>query len=36
MATLSCKVTSVESITDTVYRVILLPDGPFILKQANI
>lgn len=35
MATLSCKVTSVESITDTVYRVILLPDGPFNFKAGQ-
>lgn len=35
MATLSCKVTSVESITDTVYRVILLPDGPFHFKAGQ-
>ncbi|EPL9570959.1 NAD(P)H-flavin reductase [Providencia rettgeri] len=35
MATLSCRVTSVESITDTVYRVILLPDGPFHFKAGQ-
>ncbi|MFB9998620.1 NAD(P)H-flavin reductase [Providencia rustigianii] len=35
MATLSCKVTFVESITDTVYRVILLPDGPFHFKAGQ-
>lgn len=29
MSTLNCKVTSVESITETVFRVCLKPDGPF-------
>ena len=28
MTTLSCKVTSVEAITDTVYRVRLVPEAP--------
>ncbi|KPD03687.1 NAD(P)H-flavin reductase [Moellerella wisconsensis ATCC 35017] len=32
---LSCKVTSVESITETVYRVILLPAGPFDFKAGQ-
>lgn len=36
MATLNCKVTSVESITDTVYRIKLLPDGDFSFKAGNI
>ncbi len=35
MATLNCKVTSVESITDTVYRIKLLPDGDFSFKARQ-
>ncbi|WP_448176373.1 NAD(P)H-flavin reductase [Morganella morganii] len=35
MATLNCKVTSVESITDTVYRIKLLPDGDFSFKAGQ-
>ncbi len=31
MTTLSCKVTSVEAITDTVYRVRLVPEAAFFL-----
>lgn len=35
MTTLSCKVTSVEAITDTVYRVRLLPDSPFSFRAGQ-
>ncbi|MCC8379524.1 NAD(P)H-flavin reductase [Xenorhabdus sp. PB30.3] len=35
MTTLSCKVTSVDSITDTVYRVRLLPDSPFSFRAGQ-
>nr|WP_314264915.1 NAD(P)H-flavin reductase [uncultured Moellerella sp.] len=35
METLSCKVASVESMTDTVYRVILSPDGQFDFKAGQ-
>lgn len=35
MATLNCKVTSVEAITDTVFRIKLLPDGPFSFKAGQ-
>ncbi len=36
MTILSCKVTSVEAITDTVYRVRLVPEQPFSFKAGNI
>ena len=36
MTILSCKVTSVEAITDTVYRVRLVPEQPFFSRQGNI
>ncbi len=32
MTTLSCKVTSVEAITDTVYRVRLVPEAAFSFR----
>ncbi|OKP02669.1 NAD(P)H-flavin reductase [Xenorhabdus eapokensis] len=35
MTILSCKVTSVDSITDTVYRVRLLPDSPFSFRAGQ-
>ncbi|MBS0849893.1 NAD(P)H-flavin reductase [Citrobacter sp. JGM124] len=35
MTTLSCKVTSVEAITDTVYRVRLLPESAFSFKAGQ-
>ncbi|KAA8997263.1 NAD(P)H-flavin reductase [Affinibrenneria salicis] len=35
MTTLSCKVTSVEAITDTVYRVRLLPAAPFSFRAGQ-
>ncbi|SPP31997.1 NAD(P)H-flavin reductase [Arsenophonus endosymbiont of Aleurodicus floccissimus] len=35
MSTLSCKVVSIESITDTVYRVCLLPDGQFFFRAGQ-
>ncbi|AIR64689.1 NAD(P)H-flavin reductase [Cedecea neteri] len=35
MTTLSCKVTSVEAITDTVYRVRLLPEGDFSFQAGQ-
>lgn len=35
MTTLSCKVTSVEAITDTVYRVRLLPEAPFSFRAGQ-
>src|SRR5471030_443533 len=35
MTTLSCKVTSVEAITDTVYRVWLLPEAPFSFRAGQ-
>lgn len=35
MSTLSCKVVSIESITDTVYRVRLLPDGQFSFRAGQ-
>ncbi|MFC3396851.1 NAD(P)H-flavin reductase [Brenneria rubrifaciens] len=35
MTTLSCKVTSVEAITDTVYRVRLLPGAPFSFRAGQ-
>ncbi|ETS31296.1 2-polyprenylphenol hydroxylase-like oxidoreductase [Photorhabdus khanii NC19] len=35
MTTLSCKVTSVEAITETVYRVRLLPDSPFSFRAGQ-
>ncbi len=35
MTTLSCKVTSVEAITDTVYRVRLLPEAPFAFRAGQ-
>ncbi|MTH47630.1 NAD(P)H-flavin reductase [Intestinirhabdus alba] len=35
MTTLSCKVTSVEAITDTVYRVRLVPDAPFSFRAGQ-
>ena len=35
MTTLSCKVTSVETITDTVYRVRLLPSAPFSFRAGQ-
>lgn len=36
MTTLSCKVTSVEAITDTVYRVRLVPDAAFHSALVSI
>ncbi|WJV54152.1 NAD(P)H-flavin reductase [Pectobacteriaceae bacterium CE90] len=35
MTTLSCKVTSVEAITDTVFRVRLLPSAPFSFRAGQ-
>lgn len=35
MTTLSCTVTSVEAITDTVYRVRLLPSAPFSFRAGQ-
>lgn len=35
MTILSCKVTSVEAITDTVYRVRLVPEQPFSFKAGQ-
>jgi aquacobalamin reductase/NAD(P)H-flavin reductase len=35
MTILSCKVTSVEAITDTVYRVRLMPEGSFSFKAGQ-
>uniref|UniRef100_A0A3B0LXI9 NAD(P)H-flavin reductase n=1 Tax=Arsenophonus endosymbiont of Trialeurodes vaporariorum TaxID=235567 RepID=A0A3B0LXI9_9GAMM len=35
MSTLSCEVVSIESITDTVYRVRLLPDGQFSFRAGQ-
>jgi len=35
MTTLSCKVTSVEAITDTVYRVRLVPEAPFSFRAGQ-
>ena len=35
MTTLSCKVTSVEAITDTVYRVRLLPEADFSFRAGQ-
>ncbi|MFP1746836.1 NAD(P)H-flavin reductase [Lonsdalea quercina] len=35
MTTLSCEVTSVETITDTVYRVRLLPSAPFSFRAGQ-
>ncbi|CAA2929406.1 NAD(P)H-flavin reductase [Arsenophonus endosymbiont of Bemisia tabaci] len=35
MSTLSCKVVSIESITDTVYRVRLLPDDQFSFRAGQ-
>ncbi|MCL2893507.1 NAD(P)H-flavin reductase [Brenneria tiliae] len=35
MTTLSCKVTLVEAITDTVYRVRLLPEAPFSFRAGQ-
>lgn len=35
MTTLSCKVTSVEAITDTVYRVRLLQEAPFSFRAGQ-
>ncbi len=35
MTTLSCKVTSVEAITDTVYRVRLIPDADFSFRAGQ-
>ncbi|MGL9733373.1 MAG: NAD(P)H-flavin reductase [Symbiopectobacterium sp.] len=35
MTTLSCKVTSVEAITGTVYRVRLLPEAPFSFRTGQ-
>lgn len=35
MTTLSCKVTSVEAITDTVYRVRLSPEAPFSFRPGQ-
>lgn len=35
MTTLSCKVTSVEAITDTVYRVRLVPDAAFSFRAGQ-
>lgn len=35
MTTMSCKVTSVEAITDTVYRVRLVPDAPFSFRAGQ-
>lgn len=36
MTTLSCKVTSVEAITDTVYRVRLIPEADLAFVQDSI
>jgi aquacobalamin reductase/NAD(P)H-flavin reductase len=35
MSTLNCRVTSVESITETVFRVCLKPDGPFTFSAGQ-
>lgn len=35
MTILSCKVTSVEAITDTVYRVRLVPEAPFTFRAGQ-
>lgn len=35
MTILSCKVTSVDAITDTVYRVRLLPEGDFSFRAGQ-
>ena len=35
MTTFSCKVTSVEAITDTVYRVRLVPEAPFSFRAGQ-
>lgn len=35
MTTLSCKVTSVEAITDTVYRVRLVPEAAFSFRAGQ-
>ena len=35
MTILSCKVTSVEAITDTVYRVRLVPEAPFSFRAGQ-
>lgn len=35
MTTMSCKVISVEAITDTVYRVRLVPDAPFSFRAGQ-
>ncbi len=35
MTTLSCKVTSVDAITDTVYRVRLVPEAPFSFRAGQ-
>ena len=35
MTTLSCKVTSVEAITDTVYRVRLIPEADFNFRAGQ-
>lgn len=35
MTTLSCKVTSVEAITDTVYRVRLVPEAPVSFRAGQ-
>ncbi|MBB3324854.1 MULTISPECIES: NAD(P)H-flavin reductase [Atlantibacter] len=35
MTTLSCKVTSVDAITETVYRVRLVPDSPFSFRAGQ-
>ena len=35
MTTLSCKVTSVEAITDTVYRVRIVPDAAFSFRAGQ-
>lgn len=36
MTTLSCKVTSVEAITDTVYRVRIVPDAAFFFSCWSV
>ncbi len=35
MTTISCKVTSVDAITETVYRVRLVPDSPFSFRAGQ-
>lgn len=35
MTTLSCKVTSVDAITDTVYRVRLVPEAAFSFRAGQ-